>query len=258
MSGTVNMEKLTKELVAWMQTELSKSGGSKIVLGISGGKDSSVVAALSVRAVGKENVYGVLMPNARQDDIACAYQLVELLGIQHITCDIAPMVNAFTKTLEGPTGLFFDEVSSQTFINMPPRIRMTLLYAISQSIEGSRVVNTGNLSERWIGYTTLYGDTIGAFSPLGGLTSEEVMELGIYLNLPAVLARKVPADGLSGKTDEENIGFSYQVLNRYIRQGICEDAQIKAKIDCLHARNKFKFQPMAYFPSPLPILAKDE
>ncbi len=258
MNGTLDMEKLTKELVAWIQRELKESGGSKIVLGISGGKDSSVVAALSVRAVGKENVYGVLMPNARQDDIADAYQLVELLDIAHVTCDISPMAEAFTAALQKPKGTFFDEISTQTRINMPPRIRMTLLYAISQSIEGSRVVNTGNLSERWIGYTTLYGDAIGAFSPLGGLTSEEVMELGVYLNLPIALAKKVPADGLSGKTDEDNIGFSYRVLNKYIRQGICEDEKIKEKIDNLHRRNKFKFEPMPFFPSPLPVLADEK
>lgn len=257
MGAALDMEKLASDLTEWIRQELKKSNGSKIVLGISGGKDSSVVAALAARAIGKENVYGVLMPNKRQDDIAFAYQLVTFLGINHVTCDISPMIEAFMQTLKTVEGQFFHETSNQTQINMPPRVRMTLLYAVSQSIDGSRVVNTGNLSEKWIGYTTLYGDTVGAFSPLGGLTSEEVMELGVYLNLPVALAKKVPADGLSGKTDEENIGFSYQVLNRYIREGICEDDAIKKKIDDMHKRNKFKFEPMKFFPSPLPIQAED-
>ena len=138
------------------------------------------------------------------------------------------------------------EVSSQTVINMPPRLRMTALYAVSQSQNG-RVANTCNLSEDWVGYSTRYGDAAGDFAPLGGLTVQEVIAVGLELGLPRDLVVKTPSDGLCGKTDEDNLGFTYAVLDKYIRTGVCEDPATKALIDDKHRKNLFKLKPIPFF-----------
>ena len=138
------------------------------------------------------------------------------------------------------------EISRQTLVNLPPRIRMSTLYAVSQSMNG-RVANTCNLSEDWVGYSTRYGDAAGDFSPLGKLTVQEVKEIGKHLGLPPVLVDKTPSDGLSGKTDEDNLGFTYAVLDRYIRTGVCEDPDVKARIDRLHTLNEFELKPIPCF-----------
>lgn len=253
----LNMEKVTEDLVLWIKDQLKSTGGDKIILGISGGKDSSVVAALAARAIGKENVYGVLMPDGVQQDIEYAHTLADTLGINQITLNLEHVTSAFKDLLnQAEEENFSSEISKQTSLNLPPRVRMTLVHALAQSIPEARVVNTGNLSEKWIGYTTVYGDNTGAFAPLAGLTSDEVMDLGIYLGLPDFLAFKAPSDGLTGKTDEDVIGFTYKDLNKYLRTGEINDQKLKEKIDHLHKINSFKFKPIPGFPSPLPVLGE--
>jgi len=131
-----------------------------------------------------------------------------------------------------------------------------LLYGLAQSLNAV-VINTSNLSEDWVGYATIYGDTAGAFSPLGQLTTEEVIALGRTLGLSEKFLVKAPSDGLTGKTDEEVLGFSYPLLNRYLREGICEDEAIKERIDRLHRQSRFKFLPIPMFEAPYDILAED-
>lgn len=238
-----NAEKTTSELVAWIQDWFEQNGkGCNAVIGISGGKDSSVVAGLCVKALGKERVIGVLMPNGEQRDIDCAKQLVEFLDIPHFVCNIKESVDGALNALTG-AGV---EISRQTRINLPPRIRMSVLYALSQSNNG-RVANTCNLSEDFVGYSTRYGDSAGDFAPLGKLTVQEVKAIGNYLGLPKNLVDKVPSDGLTERTDEDNLGFTYAVLDRYIREGVCEDEVVKAKIDRLHKMNEFKLKPIPAF-----------
>lgn len=235
-----NAEKTTNEAVQWIRDWFECNGkGCNAVVGISGGKDSSIVAALCVQALGKDRVIGVLMPNGEQSDIDCAQKLVAHLGIENYTCNIKKAVDGVLESLL-ESGV---EVSRQTTVNLPPRIRMATLYALSQSRNG-RVANTCNLSEDWVGYSTRYGDAAGDFSPLGKLTVEEVKAIGKYLGLPIDLVEKVPSDGLSGKTDEDNLGFTYAVLDRYIRTGVCEDERTKARIDRLHTLNEFKLKPI--------------
>lgn len=239
-----NVEKVTAELIEWVRDWFENNGkGCKAVLGISGGKDSSVAAAVCVKALGKENVFGVLMPKGVQHDIDVAESLCETLGIEHITVNIENAYNALQGEITDKLG----EFTPQSAQNLPPRIRMTTLYAVSQTLNG-RVVNTCNLSEDWVGYSTRYGDSVGDFSPLSNLTVTEVKEIGRYLGLPAKFVDKVPIDGLCGKTDEENLGFTYAVLDRYIREGICEDEKTKAEIDRRHKANLFKLQLMPCFP----------
>ena len=230
--------------VAWIRDFFEKNGkGCNCVIGISGGKDSSVVAALCVEALGKDRVIGVLMPNGEQSDIDVAQRLVEFLGITGITVNIGPVIQAVTQGVQSalPEGL-----SDQTAVNLPPRIRMAVLYAVSQSKNG-RVANTCNLSEDWVGYSTRYGDSVGDFSPLSELTVTEVKQIGKAAGLPDEFIDKVPSDGLCGKSDEDNLGFSYEVLDRYIRTGEIEDAAVKEKIDRLHEKNLFKLQLMPKF-----------
>ena len=238
-----NVEKATKDVINWIREWFEQNGkGCNAVIGISGGKDSSVVAALCVEALGKDKVVGVLMPNGTQSDIDCAQKLVAHLGIKNYTCNIKKSVEGVLEEME-KCGV---EVSRQSIVNLPPRIRMTTLYALSQSLNG-RVANTCNLSEDWVGYSTRYGDAAGDFSPLAKFTVQEVKAIGKYLALPKDLVDKVPSDGLSGKTDEDNLGFTYAALDRYIREGIIDDEALKTKIDRLHVLNEFKLKPIPCF-----------
>lgn len=236
-------KKVKNDCVNWIREFFEANGkDSPAVLGISGGKDSSVVAALCVEALGKDRVVGVLMPCGEQSDIDMAQLLVDHLGIKHFIINIKDAVEGVKNAM--PEGF---ELSSQSLINLPPRIRMSTVYAVSQSLNG-RVANTCNLSEDWVGYSTRYGDSVGDFSPLSKLTVTEVKAIGRELGLPEVLIDKVPSDGLTGKTDEDNLGFTYVVLDKYIRTGEIEDMDAKAKIDRLNKMNKFKLEIMPIFP----------
>lgn len=253
-----NLERITTDLIGWIKTTLKETGGDSVVIGISGGKDSSIVAALLVEAIGKENVYGILLPNGEQKDISMAYDLCKHLDIPHVEVPINEISGEFFNSLNDLSSKnFLGAISDKTQINLLPRVRMSMLFAISQSIRNSRVVNNGNLSERWIGYTTLYGDNTGAFAPLAQFTSEEVIEIGRYIGLDDKFVDKAPEDGLTGSTDEEVIGYTYSVLNKYIREGIIEDEETKEKIDKMHRESRFKFEPMLVYESKLPIKAED-
>lgn len=233
------------EVVQWIRDWFDKNGKDCMaVVGISGGKDSSVVAALCVEALGKDRVIGVLMPNHIQDDIKYSHLLCEYLGIKNYTVDVGGAIDELLNNIHfRATDI---EISDQTKTNLPARIRMATLYAISQSMNG-RVANTCNLSEDWVGYATRYGDAAGDFSPLSQLTVTEVKAIGRELGLPSELVDKTPTDGLCGKTDEDNLGFTYAELDAYIRDGIEPSEEVKAKIDSMHEKNLFKLQLMPSF-----------
>ncbi len=242
-----NAKEVKDQVVQWIRDWFEQNGpGCNAVLGISGGKDSSVVAALCAEALGKDRVIGVTMPNGVQADIADSMRLIEHLGIGHCNVNIGETYEALMAAVKEQLGTLDAEVSRQTIINMPPRLRMTAVYAVSQSMNG-RVANTCNLSEDWVGYSTRYGDAAGDFAPLGGLTVQEVIAIGLEMGLPRDLVQKTPSDGLSGKSDEDNLGFTYAVLDRYIRTGECDDPQVKALIDDKHVKNLFKLKPIPHF-----------
>ena len=246
--------KVKNDCVQWIRDWFEHNGKDcNAIIGISGGKDSSVVAALCVEALGKDRVIGVMMPNGYQADLDDSMQVVNHLGIRASEVDIADAYYGVLYnigTISSPeTDRIVEKftVSEQTKVNLAPRIRMSVLYAVAQSLNG-RVANTCNLSEDWVGYSTRWGDSVGDFSPLSQLASDEVIAIGDACGLPYELTHKTPSDGLCGKTDEDNLGFTYTVLNKYIRTGICEDEEIKNKIDEMHNKNLFKLEMMPSFP----------
>lgn len=235
------------EIVEWIRNYFRKNGPDcNAVIGISGGKDSSIVAALCCEALGNGRVIGVLMPQGAQSDIDVARELVKHLGIKSFEINIAEAVN--TLLTNGRAAGLCD--SKQARVNLPARIRMATLFMVSQSMNG-RVANTSNFSEDYVGFATLFGDSAGQFSPLGKLTVTEVKAVGRELGLPENFIEKAPADGLTGKTDEDNFGFTYDFLDLYIRTGeFGKETEKAAKIDRMRDVNTFKQLPMpAYMPN---------
>ena len=234
--------KSSDAIVQWIRDYFHENGNASAVVGISGGKDSSIVAALCAQAIGKDRVYGILMPQGEQWDLPVSKELVNFLGIKHIVINIGPIMDVFSESIQA-SGLLMNK---QAATNSPARIRMAILYAVS-AVVGGRVANTCNLSEDWVGYSTKFGDSAGDFSPLSRLTVTEVKAIGRELGLPEKFIEKLPEDGLSGLSDEENLGFTYDVLDRYIRDGICEDKEVKDAIDRLHQSGLHKINPMPYY-----------
>ena len=251
----MNIEKTKREIVQWIKDWFAENGPDcNAIIGISGGKDSSVAAALCVEALGKDRVFGVLMPkNFKEDkDTDYAFDLCEHLDIKKLALPIGSVITYAELVVEGALAMDLHQdnasLTEQSKINLPPRIRMALLYCTAQNLNG-RVVCTDNLSESYIGYSTRWGDNVGDFAPLAHLTSDEVVALGDACGLPHELTHKTPTDGLCGKTDEENFGFTYETLNKYILTGQCEDKEVKEKIDAMHLKNAFKLKPIpAYIP----------
>lgn len=236
---------LKDQCIRWIRDWYERNGkGCRAVLGMSGGKDSTVAAALCAEALGKENVVGVAMP-AEGQSLNGADEICEYLGIRYICAPIASIVKGF----EDVRAVVEEGFSNQTEQNIPPRVRMCVLYAISQSVNG-RVVNTCNLSEDWVGYATRWGDSVGDFSPLGGLTVQEIKGIGHALGIPAKWVDKIPDDGLPHScSDEQKFGFTYEVLDRYIRTGVCDNEAVREKIDRMHRNNLFKLSmPEAFKP----------
>ncbi len=250
-------EKVKNDLIDWIKAWFSENGEDCCaVIGVSGGKDSTVAAGLCKEALGKDGVVGVLLPNGEQKDIDDAKRVCDFLGIKYMEINIEEAVDAvksafvmgFCDAAYRYYGLDLswsgvDLISEQTEINLPPRIRMSTLYAIAQSL-GGRVVNTCNLSEEAVGYSTRWGDSVGDFAPLANLTTDEIVSVGKALGLPADLVEKTPIDGLCGKTDEENLGVSYREINEYLRVG----KRPSAKLSRLIERSAFKRQPISAFP----------
>lgn len=265
MAYNFKVKETTEACIAWIREFFDKNGPNcKAVIGISGGKDSTIVAKLCVEALGKDRVYGVSMPEGYTDEntygINMARKVIDYLGIDSVEIDISAAVNSIKSGIG--SGLYNNSIqgdpdtsiklTSQSIINLPPRIRMATLYAVSQSVNG-RVANTCNLSEDWVGYSTRYGDSVGDFSPLSRLTVDEIKKMGRFLGIPDEFVDQVPSDGLCGQTDEDRFGFTYAVLDHYIRTGEIDDAEVKTKIDNMHEKNLFKLQLMPCFETPAVI-----
>ena len=278
-----DVEKTKQELIEWIKKTV---GDCTVVIGISGGVDSSVCAALCVEALGKDKVFGVLMPDGEQHDIDKSHQLCDCLGISNTTINIHRATVGLrtaiwqTSVSHSRNNIFEKEARKQLLTirrdgkqerfndvyetNTPARIRMATLYGVAAILGNSRVANTCNLSEDWVGYSTKFGDSAGDFSPLANITKTEVRKLGYALELPKVLNDKEAIDGMSktilpdGKvhylTDEEKLGFTYEELDKYIRTGNIENLEHKEKIDRMHKANLHKVEPMPkYKPEDLEV-----
>lgn len=240
------MKYMKEAIVKWIQDWFKENGPDcKAVIGISGGKDSSIVAALCVEALGKDRVLGVCMPGHKGQDVD-AYRVITHLGIEHVILSIEESFDSITSGMTAEN----IKVSDQTKMNLAPRLRMAMLYAVSQSVNG-RVANTCNLSEAYIGWETRWGDAVGDFAPLQGLTCSEVIALGRELDLPKEFIEKVPADGLCGSTDEDAFGFSYDELDRWIRLGV--KGEHHSEIICKHNKNRFKKLDLPHYSPPLVV-----
>ena len=238
-------EKARDGLVEALRRLAEAQGFRRVVLGISGGKDSTVTAALCVRALGRENVYGVMLPDGEQKDLSDSQRVCEALGIQKRIINIGPMHEALRAAADqkGPAaaeGEFAVPCSRESDVNVGPRLRMTMLRYIGQAL-GARLAGTGNLSETVVGYCTKDGDTSCDFSMLGALTSVEVVQVGLTMpELPRDLVEKTPADGLSGQSDEERLGLTYAQIHRYIREGSSGDAAADERIRAKEKANMHK------------------
>lgn len=240
-------KKCKAQLIEFIQNWFEVNGKDcKAVVGISGGKDSTIVAGLCAEALGKDRVFGVLMPNGVQKDISDSKRVVECLGIPYAVVNIEDAFQAMMKNASCVVNAQGKDITKQTLQNLPPRLRMATLYSISQSING-RVINTTNASEKFIGWGTMWGDTVGDVGLLRNLTVQEVMAVGDELDIPRELIHKVPADGLTDCSDEDNFGFTYAALDKYIRTGECEDEEVKAKIERMHRNSEFKRNPIVAF-----------
>lgn len=232
MRTDFDAETTAKKCIEWIQYYFKNTNGENAIIGLSGGKDSAIAAALCVQALGKEHVIGVMMPYGHQNDIEDAYAIASHLGIRTIEVNIKPMVDDILNGLH-------QILTPQTIQNVPPRIRMTTLYAIAQSNNG-RVCETCNYSERLMGYMTLWGDGVGDFSPLGDLLVSEVIAIGDYLGLPQNLVHKTPSDGLCGKTDEENMGFSYDEIEDWVNCFYLRYLNSNDPVSNRYEKNKWK------------------
>jgi NAD+ synthase len=243
------MQNKIDNLVKWIRTQVPEGG--KAVLGISGGKDSTIAAALCVKALGAENVVGVMMPNGYQADIEDSLDVCHYLGIISMTINIGSTVNTLCREID--EAYDYDKCcidNPMIKTNLPARIRMTTLYAVAALYPNSRVVNTCNFSEDYVGYSTKYGDAAGDFSPLGGLTVREVLAIGDALELPYSLVHKAPSDGMCGKTDEDNLGFTYDELDGFLLGESGLSSETMSKVTNLHKSTRHKYTPMpVYNPS---------
>lgn len=257
-----------EHIINWIRKWFAENGpGANAVIGISGGKDSTIVAALLAEALGKDRVYGILMPQDVQPDLEDAKLVVRTLGINTMMINVGEPVQKLKEQIlaavnpldcdsyqdignDSKSKKIITELSNDTAINIPPRIRMATLYAVAASLPGGgRVANTCNRSEDYIGYSTKYGDAAGDFSPISDYLVTEVKQIGHQIEALAPIAElidKTPSDGLCGLTDEDKIGFTYATLDKYVSTGVCDDEAIKAKIDKMHELNlhKLKTIPM--------------
>ena len=240
---------MKEQIIEWIRQYFNENGPNcNAIVGISGGKDSSVCTALLVEALGKDRVIGVLMPQGYQHDMDVSLDLCKHLGIKYHIVNIGETYNSIVKAIEDDGVITKEQMASNKvfYSNTPARIRMSILYGISALYNG-RVVNTGNRSEDYIGYSTKFGDAAGDFGLLNDFLVKEVKQIGYELGLPKKFIEKAPEDGLTGKTDEDNLGFTYAVLDHYIETGEIESEELKEKIERLHRLNLHKINPMPVY-----------
>lgn len=267
MSYEFDVAKITEDCINWINKWILGEGHgneeTKVVIGISGGCDSTVTAGLLVKALGKDRVIGVMMPNGEQKDISDSKKVIDHLGIKSYIINIGTSYDQLEATITNAVGEFSDKVEMFT-TNTPARLRMASLYGLGAVLGNCRIVNTCNLSEDVVGYATLYGDSAGDFSPINHLTKTEVRAIGHYLELPTELVDKTPTDGMSlnedgsYKSDESKLGISYTDLDKFIRETTTGDTDTDRRIFEKFEANLFKLKliQLPHFNPYLPINGK--
>lgn len=239
----VKTDSLASKVMNWIRLWKNENFRRTVVIGVSGGKDSTICLKLCCEVFGAENVVPVLMPNGVQTDISDSIEICEIMGVTPIEVNIHETYLAELKAL----GLTEEDAPYGVKTNLPARLRMTVLYSLAACYEDACVVNTCNRSEDYVGYSTKYGDSAGDFSPLAGLTVREVLALGDELRLPGRFVHKIPSDGMCGKTDEDNLGFTYETLDAYLLDGIKPEDAVLEKIERLHRMNEHKLKPIPFY-----------
>lgn len=233
---------LKDDIINWLTTYKNENHVPGVVLGLSGGKDSTTVAMLAKKVWG-DNVVGIMMPNGVQPDIDDTKAIAEKLDLWTMNVNIGSAMTAMLDAIA-------IDVSDKSKTNIPPRLRMTVLYAIAQTL-GYQVIGTGNYSERFIGWTTKWGDSACDLNPIGNLTKTEVVEIGLELaeefGLDKKFIEKAPGDGLTGKTDEDNFGFTYHDLDGFLLNKMPSDPEIEQKIMNMHLASLHKVNPIPMF-----------
>lgn len=241
-------KKLTRNIINWIKEQFKDIPDGKAIIGISGGKDSTVAAALCVEALGADRVVGVMMPQGVQKDLSDSIEVCRLLSIPNFIINIGSTVNSLCREIDEAYDYDHNCINNSMIkTNLPARIRMTTLYAVAALYPNSRVVNTCNRSEDYVGYSTKYGDAAGDFSPLGNLTVRDVLEIGDDLGLPINLVHKTPSDGMCGKTDEDNLGFTYAELDAFLLEGKQPSKETYDRIQRLHKSTRHKYNAIPTF-----------
>jgi len=242
------MLQLTKDVIEFIRKQYDGNPDGKAIIGISGGKDSTIAAALCVEALGADRVIGVMMPQGHQTDIRDSYEVCEYLGIHKMEINIGAICHGLCNLIDMEYDYDHNCINNPMIkTNLPARIRMTTLYAVAALYPNSRVVNTCNFSEDYVGYSTKYGDAAGDFSPLGRLTVREVIQIGDDLGLPYELVHKTPSDGMCGKSDEDNLGFTYEELDSFLLDFKHPSPDKYKRIMQLHNSTRHKYNPMPTF-----------
>ena len=251
MKKEFNVQKETKNIIDFIKNYYKENKLKGAIIGISGGKDSAVVAGLFTKALGKENVIGVTLPcNSKEEDKKDAKLISDYYGFKLINFDITNVFNSFKSELNN-LGIFTDEQTKNSDINLKPRLRMASLYylaALYSFVNNGTylVAGTSNKCELYVGYFTKGGDSVHDISPIADFTVEEVIKIGEYLNVPRKVLYKAPNDGLSNQTDEDKLGVKYDEIASYIYDKSLVDKITRQKIEKLHNNSKHKFNIPTY------------
>jgi len=244
-------EKETNNIIQFIRNYYKENNLGGVVLGISGGKDSGVVAGLFTKALGKENVIGVTMPcHSNKEDKIDAKLVSDYYGFELINFDITNTFDAFKSELKN-LGEFSSIQTQNSDINLKPRLRMSTLYylaALYSALKGKTylVAGTSNKCELYVGYFTKGGDSVHDISAIADFTVEEVIKIGEYIKVPDKVLYKKPNDGLSNKSDEDKLGVKYSEIASYIEDEKSVNEQTRIKIKRLHNNNLHKFNIPTY------------
>ena len=245
-------KKETENIVKFIKEYYRKNNLGGAVIGVSGGKDSGVVMALLVEALGKENVIGLTLPcHSIKEDKDLAHVVANYYGIKLYNLDLTSAFDSFTKAVIDGYGCVEEELLVDSNINLKPRLRTASLYyyaAMLSKITGKPylVAGTSNKCELYVGYFTKGGDNVHDIATIADFTVSEVIKIGEYLNVPHEVLYRTPSDGLSSMSDEEKLGVKYKEIEQYFENRDKVSVEAREKIEKLHNSSRHKFNIPTY------------